>query len=127
MPVSPAYSDSVEVIAFFLNVEEHCLAFALQIDVECVDDGAPSHRALRNESAASGIGLDEVKHRVGTVGGFFIGKIHPCAQSSVDAPRHDPKAHVRRHETMAASADYRTGLYGVEPKEASFEVRAGTA
>src|SRR4029450_6446585 len=106
MPVSPAYSDSVEVIAFFLNVEEHCLAFALQIDVECVDDSALSHRALRNESAASGIGLDEVKHRVGAVGGFFIGKIHPRAQSDVEAPRPAPKAHVRRHETMAAPADH---------------------
>src|SRR5262249_24164248 len=31
------------------------------------------------------------------------------------------------HRTMAAPADHRPGLYGVEPKEAALEIRAGAA
>ena len=66
------------------DIEEDGFVFALQINIEAIDDLRPAHLALGDEGLAAHFPLNQIQHRVGLVGILFVGEVHPRVEANIN-------------------------------------------
>ena len=60
------------------DVEEDSLVFALDLDVETVDDLPVAFRSLGDQGRPTALPFDQVDHRIGGIGLGLVIEIEPC-------------------------------------------------
>src|SRR5215217_9417917 len=77
------------------NIKKHRLLLPLEMDIEHI----PRSVLLpRNQRLPPALVHDLVEHEIPRVRLGFVVKIKPRLQPDIDAARHDPQRHMRRHE-----------------------------